>query len=112
MWFQVQYPPLIGVLPIFRSPYLFTIGRQRVLSLAGWTPRIRTGFHVSGSTQVPDGRACAFAYGTVTRYGRPFQGCSAYPSLDHSLSFKRAWSSTPPPTSPCAFAHDPLPPPY
>ena len=22
MWFQVQYPPLIGVLPIFRSRYL------------------------------------------------------------------------------------------
>ena len=22
MWFQVQYPPLVGVLPIFRSRYL------------------------------------------------------------------------------------------
>jgi hypothetical protein len=23
MWFQVQYPPLVGVLPIFRSRYFF-----------------------------------------------------------------------------------------
>jgi hypothetical protein len=51
MWFQVQYPPLVGVLPIFRSRYLFAIGRQRVLSLAGWTPRIRTHFHVLSRTQ-------------------------------------------------------------
>src|SRR6478672_7099522 len=27
MWFQVQCPPLVGVLPIFRSRYLSTIGR-------------------------------------------------------------------------------------
>src|SRR3954466_1781475 len=51
MWFQVQCPPLVGVLPIFRSRYLFAIGRQRVLSLAGWSPRIQTGFHVHGPTQ-------------------------------------------------------------
>ena len=27
VWFQVHYPPLVGVLPIFRSRYLCTIGR-------------------------------------------------------------------------------------
>jgi hypothetical protein len=27
MWFQVQYPPLTGVLLIFRSRYSYTIGR-------------------------------------------------------------------------------------
>ena len=54
MWFQVQCPPLIGVLPIFRSRYWFAIGRQGVLSLAGWAPQIRAGFHVSGPTQVPN----------------------------------------------------------
>src|SRR5438128_10624355 len=36
MWFQVHYPPLVGVLPIFRSRYFFAIGRQAVLSLARW----------------------------------------------------------------------------
>ena len=76
-WFQVHYPPLVGVLPIVRSRYWFAIGRQRVLSLAGWTPQIRTGFHVTGSTQVPDENLSPAAYGTITRYGRPFQDSSA-----------------------------------
>src|SRR3954469_22163992 len=51
--FQVHCPPLGGVLPTFRSRYSFAIGRQGVLSLGGWAPRIRTRFHVSGLTQVP-----------------------------------------------------------
>src|SRR5215472_5572994 len=54
-WFQVHYPPLVGVLPIFRSRYWFAIGRQGVLSLAGWAPQIQAGFHVSGPTQEPNG---------------------------------------------------------
>ena len=56
IWFQVHYPPLIGVLPIFRSRYWFTIGRQGVFSLRRWSSQIQTGFHVSGPTQVPLGR--------------------------------------------------------
>ena len=51
VWFQVQCPPLVGVLPIFRSRYSFAIGHQRVLSLAGWAPPIRTHFHVLSRTQ-------------------------------------------------------------
>src|SRR5258708_5277056 len=77
MWFQVHYPPLVGVLPIVRSRYWFAIGRQGVLSLAGWTPPIRAGFHVSGPTQVPNHAPSPAAYGTVTRWGGPFQGASA-----------------------------------
>ena len=53
VWFQVHLPPLIGVLPIFRSRYWFAIGHQGVLSLAGWSPRIRTHFHVLSRTQDP-----------------------------------------------------------
>ena len=53
VWFQVHCPPLTGVLPTFRSRYWFAIGRQRVLSLAGWSPPIRAHFHVLGPTQVP-----------------------------------------------------------
>ena len=44
-WFQVLLTPLKGVLFTFQSPYLFTIGRRVVLSLGGWTPRLRTEFH-------------------------------------------------------------------
>ena len=77
MWFQVHYPPLVGVLPIFRSRYWFAIGRQGVLSLAGWTPQIQTGFHVSGPTQVPAQNSSPFAYGTLTLYGVAFQATSA-----------------------------------
>ena len=51
MWFQVHYPPLVGVLPTFRSRYWFAIGHQRVLSLTGWSPQLRTTFHVHGLTQ-------------------------------------------------------------
>src|SRR5438874_11679435 len=39
-WFQVHCPPLVGVLPIVRSRYWSAIGRQGVLSLAGWSPRV------------------------------------------------------------------------
>ena len=73
MWFQVHYPPLEGVLPIFRSRYWFAIGRQRVLSLAGWTPRIQTYFHVLGLTQVPNEQLSPAAYGTFTLCGQTFQ---------------------------------------
>lgn len=77
MWFQVHYPPLVGVLPIFRSRYWFAIGRQGVLSLAGWAPRIRAGFHVSGPTQVPNLNPSPVAYGTITLFGKTFQTASA-----------------------------------
>jgi hypothetical protein len=77
VWFQVHYPPLVGVLPIFRSRYLFAIGRQGVLSLAGWTPQIRTHFHVLGPTQVPARARSPVAYGTITLCGRTFQTASA-----------------------------------
>ena len=77
VWFQVHCPPLVGVLPIIRSRYSFAIGRQGVLSLAGWTPRIRAGFHVSGPTQVPNRNPSPAAYGTVTRCGGTFQSTSA-----------------------------------
>ena len=40
----------------FPSRYWFTIGRQVVLSLGGWSPHVQTGFHVSRPTQ---GLLCA-----------------------------------------------------
>ena len=61
MWFQVHYPPLVGVLPIVRSRYWCAIGRQGVLSLAGWAPQVPTGFPVPGRTQVPAQEGHAFS---------------------------------------------------
>jgi hypothetical protein len=55
----------LTVLVRYRSPLVF--------SLAGWSPRIRSGFHVSGSTQVPTRSRPSFAYGPLTLYGRTFQ---------------------------------------
>ena len=72
-WFQVHIPPLTGVLLIFRSLYLFTIGHQGVFSLTGWSPSIQSRFHVTRPTQGTLQRQQAFAYGSVTLYGRPFQ---------------------------------------
>src|SRR6476620_6152784 len=102
MWFQVQCPPLVGVLPIFRSRYSFAIGRQRVLSLAGWAPRIRTHFHVLSLTQVPAHTSSPFAYGTVTRYGPTFQSVR--------LRYKRAKcrSYNPDGTSPLGLGYSPF----
>ena len=77
VWFQVHYPPLVGVLPIFRSRYSYAIGRQGVLSLAGWAPRVRTYFHVLGPTQGPAHPPSPAAYGTITLCGRTFQTASA-----------------------------------
>ena len=48
--FQVLFHSPPGVLFAFPSRYWFTIGRSRVFSLGGWSPRLRTGFHVSRST--------------------------------------------------------------
>ena len=49
--FRYYFTPLVGVLFTFPSRYWFTIGRQGVLRLGGWSPHLRTGFHVSRSTQ-------------------------------------------------------------
>ena len=68
--FQVSFTPLIGVLFTFPSRYLFAIGHQGVFRLGGWSPHLRTGFHVPRPTQ---GSTGLYAYGAVTRYGRTFQ---------------------------------------
>ena len=59
-----------GVLFTFPSRYLFTIGHQGVFRLGGWSPHLRTGFHVPRPTR---GSMQLYAYGAVTRYGRTFQ---------------------------------------
>ena len=58
--FRYYFTPLTGVLFTFRSRYYCTIGRPGVLSLGGWSPRIHTGFHVSGDTWDDCGRSMVF----------------------------------------------------
>ena len=50
MRFQDLFHSPPGVLFAFPSRYWFTIGRQRVFSLGGWSPHLQTGFHVSRPT--------------------------------------------------------------
>ena len=48
--FQVLFHSPPGVLFTFPSRYCFSIGHQVVFRLGGWSPRLPTGFHVSGGT--------------------------------------------------------------
>ena len=50
MRFQDLFHSPPGVLFAFPSQYWCAIGRSRVFSLGGWSPRLRTGFHVPRST--------------------------------------------------------------
>ena len=54
------------MLPTFPSPYWSTIGLPEVFSLAGWSPRIRTGFLVPRPTQVASLIHPRYRYGRVT----------------------------------------------
>ena len=40
--FRFYFTPLSGVLFAFPSRYWFTIGRQGVFSLGGWSPHVQT----------------------------------------------------------------------
>jgi hypothetical protein len=67
----------LTVLVHYRSPL--------VSSLAGWSPRIQSGFHVSGSTQEPNlGSRPSFAYRTITFYGWAFLRHSATRAICNS----------------------------
>ena len=48
--FQVLFHSPPGVLFTFPSRYCSSIGHQVVFRLGGWSPRLPTGFHVSGGT--------------------------------------------------------------
>ena len=85
--FQVCFTPLAAVLFAFPSRYSFAIGHQGVFSLGGWSPRIRTEFHVLRPTRDPRGSGRAFGYGAVTRCGPAFQLCP--PSLSGTVSESR-----------------------
>ena len=82
---QVGLPPLAGARfqALFHSPVrgashlsLAVLVRYRssaVFSLAGWSPRVRTGFHVPRPTQVPAMDMTRCPYGGVTLSAGVFQ---------------------------------------
>ena len=69
--FQVLFHSPPGVLFTFPSRYCSSIGHQVVFRVGGWSPQFPTGFHVSCGTLDPDWNKSVFAYGTITRCGRP-----------------------------------------
>ena len=69
--FQALFHSPLGVLFTFPSRYWFAIGHRRVFSLGGWSPLLRTGFHVPGPTLDRRPQSSSFAYGALTRCGRP-----------------------------------------
>jgi hypothetical protein len=75
--FRFYFTPLTGVLFAFPSRYWFTIGRQVVFSLGGWSPHVQTRFHVPRPTRFHS--KGPFAYGAITRYGRTFQSVPLKP---------------------------------
>ena len=73
----------------FPSRYWFTIGRQVVLSLGGWSPQIPTRFLVPRGTREHPRVSSNFAYGAITLFGRPFQTVPLFDRIPH-------WSPTTP----------------
>ena len=72
--FRFYFTPLTGVLFTFPSRYWCAIGHQVVLSLGRWSSRIPTRFLGPRGTQdLRQASQGLFAYGAVTRCGRPFQ---------------------------------------
>ena len=72
-----------GVLFAFPSRYWFAIGHRLVFSLGGRAPRIRAGFHVSGSTWDTARPGRDFGYGAFTLCGGSFQDPS--PALSDTM---------------------------
>ena len=90
----------LTVLVRYRSPLVF--------SLAGWSPRIRSGFHVSGSTQVPTWSRSSFVYGAITLYGWAFLRHSTTRAFCNSrvaLRDDHVGPTTPNTQRPQAFTH-------
>ncbi len=76
--FRICFTPLGGVLFTFPSRYWCTIGRLRYLALGRGRPRFPPDFSCPVVLTLMSHTArLRFAYGTLTRFGRPFQQRSA-----------------------------------
>ena len=86
--FQVLFHSPPGVLFTFPSRYLFTIGRGRVFSLGGWSPRFQPGLlDVPGLLGNRHHATCVgFAYRALTFYGGTFQNASTRHRTSHGMT--------------------------
>jgi hypothetical protein len=83
--FQVLFHSPSGVLFTFPSRYWFAIGLERVFSLTRWSSQIHAGFLGPRITwETATGDRFAFAYGTITLCGSPFQDDSTSDRLCNS----------------------------
>ena len=89
--FQVLFHSPLGVLFTFPSRYWIDIGHRRVFSLGGWSPRIRTGFHVPGTTRVPSSEASGFRVRGSYPLRPAFPCRSATAQLCNSAPGLRPW---------------------
>ncbi len=76
--FRISFTPLVGVLFTIPSRYWFTIGRWSYLALGGGPPSFPPNVTCWAVLTLPDHwRLAAVDYGTLTRYGAPFQHASS-----------------------------------
>ena len=90
----------LTVLVRYRSPLVF--------SLAGWSPRIQSGFHVSGFTQVPTRESHEFRLRASNPLRTDFPDCSATRAFCNSpaaLWDDHVGPTTPNTQRPQAFTH-------
>ena len=90
----------LTVLVHYRSPLVF--------SLAGWSPRIQSGFHVSGFTQVPTRESHEFRLRASNPLRTDFPDCSATRAFCNSpaaLWDDHVGPTTPNTQRPQAFTH-------
>ena len=90
----------LTVLVRYRSPLVF--------SLAGWSPRIQSGFHVSGFTQVPTRESHEFRLRAYNPLRTDFPDCSATRAFCNSpaaLWDDHVGPTTPNTQRPQAFTH-------
>ena len=90
--FQVLFHSPPGVLFTFPSRYCSSIGHQVVFRLGGWSPRIPTGFHVSGGTLDTIRGSRSFRYGALTLYGRPSHAVLL--KLDPPVIVRTPWNKS------------------
>jgi hypothetical protein len=86
--FRFSFTPLAGVLFAFPSRYSFTIGRQGIFSLGGWSPLLPTGLlGPRGTRDRGSGSRHAFVYRALTVSGGRFHGPSTCVSFAHSPGY-------------------------
>jgi hypothetical protein len=86
--FRFSFTPLAGVLFAFPSRYSFTIGRQGIFSLGGWSPLLPTGLLGPRGTRAHgSGSRRTFVYRALTVSGGRFHGPSTGSAIVHSPGY-------------------------